>query len=158
MEKIEYLESELYDSGVDIVRRCYRGLQGYYRSYPDGYAFMAISPNLTTAEQTCVTYHEAGHHYTMQEPNHADRNESRADRWAAKKLVPPRCLIEALSIGCRNQFEVADYLGVSECFLCKTLEIYQMIYGEYLEYENWVISFRPTLVAYNRITDQYYPD
>lgn len=158
MEKIEHLESDLYDSGVDIVRRCYGGLQGYYRSYPDGYAFIAISPHLTGAEQTSVAFHEAGHHYTMYEPNQHARNESRADRWAARKLVPPHSLIEALYNGCRNQFEVAEHLGISECFLHKTLEIYRMIYGEYLEHENWVVSFCPTLVAFNHITNQYYPD
>jgi len=158
MEKVEHLESELYDRGVDIIRKCYQGLKGYYRSYPDGYTFMAISPGLTLAERTCVTYHEAGHHCTMQEPGQASRNESRADRWAAKRLVPVQSLIDALKNGCRNLYDVAEHIGVSENFLYKTLDIYRMLHGEYYETGEWVIAFRPTLFVLNRISEQYFPE
>lgn len=123
MEKVERLESYLYDHGVDVVAKCYRGLKGYYRAYPDGYTIMAISPGLTLAERTSVTYHEAGHHHTMIDGNHA-KTEARADRWAVKKLVPIQSLIKALVEGCRNSHEVAEYLQVSEKFLYKTLDIY----------------------------------
>jgi len=158
MEKVEHLESELYDHGVDIVRRCYKGLKGYYRAYSDGYAIMAISPALTFAERTCVTYHEAGHHFTMNEPGQDSRNESRADRWAAKKLVSVQNIIEALVNGCRNPYEVADHLQVSENFLYKTLDIYRLLHGEYYETGDWVIAFRPTLFVLNRISEQYFPE
>ena len=158
MEKVELLESYLYDRGVDVVHKCYKGLKGYYRAYPDGYTVMAISPELTLADRTSVSYHEAGHHYTMYEPGQPSRNESRADRWAARKLVPVISLIDALAAGCNNLFEVAEYLQVSENFLYKTLDIYKLIYGEYTEFENWVVAFRPRLSAYNYRTSKYYPE
>lgn len=156
MEKVERLESALYDRGVDIVRQCYQGLKGYYRSYPDGYTFMAISPGLTLAEQTSVTYHEAGHYCTMQEPGQESRNESRADRWAAKRLVPVQSLIDALKNGCRNLYDVAEHIGVSENFLYKTLDIYQKAHGDYLGHGEWTVWFRP-LMVHNYMTDKVYP-
>jgi Zn-dependent peptidase ImmA (M78 family) len=155
MEKIERLESYLYDQGVDVVAKCYRGLKGYYRAYPDGYTIMAISPGLTLAERTSVTYHEAGHHHTMIDGDKS-RTEARADRWAAKKLVPVQSLIDALMNGCRNSFDVAEHIGVSENFLYKKLDIYQKAHGDYLGHGEWTVWFRP-LMVHNYMTDKVYP-
>lgn len=117
---------------------------------------MAIAPKMTLAERTSVLYHEAGHHYTMQQPGQTDRNEARADRWAVKKLVPIQSLVTALVEGCRNSHEVAEYLQVSEKFLYKTLDIYQRVHGDYVGHGKWTLWFKP-LMAHDYLADEVYP-
>lgn len=130
-------------------------LDGYYRLYPSGFGFIAVNSRLTATDATCVAYHEAGHHHTMIDGNHA-KTEARADRWAVKKLVPIQSLIDALIEGCRNSHEVAEYLQVSEKFLYKTLDIYQRVHGDYVGHGKWTLWFKP-LMAHDYLADEVYP-
>ena len=130
-------------------------LDGYYRLYPSGFGMIAINSKLSEADATCVAYHEAGHHHTMIDA-HIAKTEARADRWAAKKLVPVHKLIDALQAGCTNVYEAAEYLKVSEKFLYKTLDIYQKVHGDYIGHGNWTLWFKP-LMAHDYLADEVYP-
>lgn len=157
MNQFESLEDELYGSeNITIERPKLNHANGYYRRYGSGFAFIAVSSDLTLTEAKCTAFHEAGHHYTLNENDNEDRNELRADIWAAKRLIPVSKLVEALTAGCRNSYEASEHLEVTERFLQKTLEIYKKIYGDYYGMDEWTVSFKP-LMAHNYITDQIYP-
>lgn len=84
----------------------------------------------TEAEERVHLAHELGHcetgsFYSPYSPlNVRGRQECRADRWAASKLVPPLELKKALSLGIVELWELADYFGVTEEFMEKTMQIY----------------------------------
>ena len=157
MNQFESLEDELYDKDkIAIERLKLNHANGYYRRYGSGFAFIAVSSDLTLTAAKCTAFHEAGHYYTLSESDNEDRNELRADIWASKRLIPILGLVEALKAGCRNLYETAEYLEVTEKFLQKTLDIYRRIYGDYYGLEEWTVMFSP-LMAHNYITDQVYP-
>ena len=157
MNQFESLEDELYiEDKIAIERLKLNHANGYYRRYGSGFAFIAVSSDLTLTEAKCTAFHEAGHHYTLSESDNEDRNELRADTWAAKRLIPVSKLIKALTAGCINVYEAAEFLEVTERFLQKTLEIYSRIYGEFYGLDEWTVMFNP-LMVHNYITDQIYP-
>ncbi len=84
----------------------------------------------TTAEERVHLAHELGHcetgsFYCAYSPlNVRGRQECRADRWAAAKLVPPLELKKALSMGITRLWELAEYFDVTEEFIEKVMRIY----------------------------------
>ncbi|HHV99991.1 MAG TPA: ImmA/IrrE family metallo-endopeptidase [Clostridiaceae bacterium] len=122
--------------------------------YCDG--VIAINKNIsTTAEKTCVLAEELGHYYTsygniLDTSNTNNRKqEVKARRWAVKSLVPLKSIIQAYEAGCRNMFEVAEYIGVTEEFLIRTFETYNAMYGKYKKYGKYIIYFDPPGVYKN---------
>ena len=47
--------------------------------------------------------------------------------------------------GCRELYEVAEFLGVTEECLRRAIECYHAKYGIYTEYEDYYIWFEPCL-------------
>ena len=84
----------------------------------------------TEAEERVHLAHELGHcetgaFYSPYSPlNVRGRQECRADRWAASKLVPALELKKALSLGIVEPWELAEYFDVTEEFILKTMQIY----------------------------------
>lgn len=109
----------------------------------------------TTAEKTCILAEELGHYYTSygniidlsKTPNR--KQEIRAQHWAVKRLVTPKNIIMAFEAGCRNMFEVAEYIGVTEEFLIRAFEAYNAMYGKYKKYGKYIIYFDPPGVYKN---------
>lgn len=122
--------------------------------YCDG--VIAINKNIpTTAERACVLAEELGHYYTSygdildQRITANRKQEVKAKRWAVKRLVPLKNIIKAYEAGCRSLFEMAEYLGMTEEFLCLAFKAYNNMHGKYKEYGGYVIYFDPPGVYKN---------
>lgn len=107
----------------------------------------------TEAEKRCVLAEEVGHHVTTS-GNIIDlhtvqntKQELKARIWAYKKLVPLQKLILASKAGCRNSFEISEYLNVTEKFLNESLEYYKSHYGEGTIMGSYLIEFEPLLIT-----------
>lgn len=113
---------------------------------------VAIRKDLTTStEKACVLAEELGHYYTTsgdiltQETLLDQKQECRARFWSYNKLVGLTGIINAYKNGCRNRYEMADFLGITETFLSEALSSYHSKYGLYVTIDNYVIYFEPAL-------------
>lgn len=112
---------------------------------------IAIRQNLSTKEKGCVLAEELGHYYTTvgnildQFDTENRKQELRARLWAYDELIGLGGIVNAYKHGCRNLYETADYLDVTEGFLKDALIVYQNKYGTHVKYGNFVIIFMPTL-------------
>lgn len=115
---------------------------------------IAINPILSTdAEKACVLAEELGHYYTST-GNILDQNdinnrkqELLARKWSYEKLIPLEKLVAASFDGCKNIFELSEYLGVTEEFLKSTLKHYERKYGLFAELDGYCIYFNPLTVC-----------
>lgn len=115
---------------------------------------IAINPILSTsAEKACILAEELGHYYTTtgdildQNSVRNRKKELLARRWGYEKLIPLKKLINASFDGCKNIFELSEYLGVTEEFLKSTLKHYEQKYGLFTEIDGYCIYFNPLTVC-----------
>ena len=114
---------------------------------------VAIRRNLSTTEKACVLAEELGHHYTTvgnildQSKAENRKQERRARLWAYRKMFDLIDLVSAYKYGCRNRYEVAEYLGVTEQFLEDALHTYREKYGLYVKIDRYMICFDPLTVG-----------
>lgn len=127
--------------------------------YCDG--VIAINKSIsTTAERACILAEELGHHYTTagniinQKIISNRKQEVKAKRWAVKRLVSLNNIIKAYEAGCRNLYEAAEHMGVTEEFLRLAFVAYSHIYGKYKKCENYIIYFDPPGVYKNMDYDK----
>lgn len=112
----------------------------------------------TQTEKACVLAEELGHHFTtygniLDQSNVANqKQEYRARLYGYNLQIGLRGIISAHTGGCRNLYEMADYLDVTEGYLKEALDCYQSKYGEYVKVDNYMIYFIPSL-AVLEITD-----
>lgn len=52
-------------------------------------------------------------------------------------------LLNSYQAGCRNRYEIADYLEVTEAFFDEALKYYHSKYGTHTIVDNYMISFDP---------------
>ena len=113
---------------------------------------IAIRKNINTdTEKACVLAEELGHHYTTA-GNILDmtdvqnrKQERRARMWAYDNMIGLIGIVSAYKAGCRNTFEMAEHLEVSEAFLREAIETYRAKYGESTTVDNYAIFFEPCL-------------
>ena len=111
---------------------------------------MALNKELkTSTEKKCILLEELGHHYTSS-GNILDlsvtqnrKQERTARLWAYNKQIGLRGLIQAHEYGCKNRFEVAEYLDVTEQFLEEAIICYREKYGLSTTLDNYIIYFEP---------------
>lgn len=112
----------------------------------------------TETEKSCVLAEELGHYFTsagniLDQTDMVNRKqEYRARLYGYNLQIGLRGIISAHTGGCRNLYEMADYLDVTEEYLKEALNCYQSKYGEYVKVDNYMIYFIPTL-AVLEITD-----
>lgn len=113
---------------------------------------IAIHTNIDTdIEKACILAEELGHHYTtvgniLDQTNVSNcKQEQRARMWAYNKMIGLIGIINAFNNGCRNLYEMADYLNVTEDFLQEALEGYRRKYGMYACVNNYIIYFESHL-------------
>ena len=112
----------------------------------------------TETEKSCVLAEELGHYFTsagniLDQTDIVNRKqEYRARLYGYNLQIGLRGIISAHTGGCRNLYEMADYLDVTEGYLKEALDCYQSKYGEYVKVDNYMIYFIPTL-AVLEITD-----
>lgn len=111
---------------------------------------IAIDSKLpTSVEKTCVLAEELGHYrLTVGDITDQSRIENRkqeliARNWAYEKLVGIVSLINAYDKGIADKYELIEYLGVTEHFLCEALNYYSSKYGTHYEINNYIVYFSP---------------
>lgn len=112
----------------------------------------------TQAEKSCVLAEELGHYFTsagniLDQTDIVNRKqEYRARLYGYNLKIGLTGIMSAHTAGCRNLYEMADYLDVTEEYLKEALNCYQSKYGEYVKVDNYMIYFIPSL-AVLEITD-----
>lgn len=149
MNKLECLEDEAYAEGIDIIDYNFNSdnIKGLY---VDG--IIALNQKIeTTNERTCILAEELGHHETSfgnildQSVTANRKQEYKARIWAYKKIISPEDLFSAFKSGCRNRYEIAEHIGVTEEFLEEALAYFKTKYPEGLNEDFYMIRFIPNL-------------
>jgi len=110
---------------------------------------IAIRQNMPEIKKACVLAEELGHYHTsagniLDQSNILNRKqELHARLWAYNKQIGLTGLLGAYKHGCRNQYEVAEFLNVTEKFLSDALKTYKTKYGVQVTIDNYVIYFEP---------------
>lgn len=108
-----------------------------------------INSNMTLTQKKCVLVEELGHHFT----SYGDisdltkvvniKQELRARRWGYERLVCIRSIIQAYEYGCRNIYEMAEYLNVTASFLESVFKHYKEKYHTPIKIDTYLVSFHP---------------
>lgn len=149
MNSLERLEDEACRDGIEIVNCRFNSprIKGLYCD-------KTIGLNLdidTSAEKACVLAEELGHHYTsvgdvLDMSDSGNRKQERQARlWGYNKLIGLSGLTKAFEAGCQDRFEVAEYLGVTDEYLCECLDTYRDKYGVGVTVDDYYIMFIPHL-------------
>lgn len=103
----------------------------------------------TSVQKACILAEELGHYYTssgniLDQSSTANRKqELRARAWAYQKCLDLGDLIKSFKYGCRNRYEIAEYLNVTEEFLQEGINYFKGKYGPYVKYGNYTVYFEP---------------
>ena len=106
----------------------------------------------TQAEKSCVLAEELGHHYTSsgdildQTDVMNQKQEYRARLYGYNLKIGLTGLIRAYEAGCRNLYEMADFLDATEEYLKKAIQCYRSKYGVCTAVDNYAIYFEPFAV------------
>lgn len=143
----EILVSEAFDSGLTVKEKPLKYNNGRIKGNK-----IAIRKDLETSSQkACILAEELGHHHTSsgnimdQTVTENRQQERRARLWAYDKLIGLHGIIDAFEHGCRNRYEIAEYLDVTESFLLDAITVYREKYGVCKKLGNYIIYFEPTL-------------
>lgn len=106
----------------------------------------------TQAEKSCVLAEELGHHYTSsgdildQNDIMNRKQEYRARFYGYNLKIGLIGLIRAYEAGCRNIFEMAEFLDCTEEYLREAIQCYRSKYGICVAVDNYIIYFEPFAV------------
>lgn len=111
---------------------------------------IAIRKNIETqAEKSCVLAEEIGHHCTStghildQTGINNRKQEYRARLYGYNLKIGLTGLIRAYEAGCRNLYEMAEYLDATEEYLKEVIDCYKSKYGLCASVDNYIIYFEP---------------
>lgn len=108
-------------------------------------------------KKACVLAEELGHYHTsvgniLDMSVRANRKQERQARlWAYNKLIGLTGLIRAYEHGCKDKYEIADYLDVTDEYLEECINCYRDKYGECKTIDNYTIYFIPNLMIFKKI-------
>lgn len=115
---------------------------------------IAINKDIPTlAEKSCVLAEELGHYYTSsgnildQSDTMNRKQEYRARFYGYNLKVGLSGIIRSYEAGCRNLYEVAEYLDCTEEYLAEALNCYKSKYGKFATLDNYIIYFIPSLTV-----------
>lgn len=105
----------------------------------------------TQKEKSCVLAEEIGHHATSygnilnqnKIPNR--KQELQARLYGYNLKIGLSGIVKAHQAGCRNIYEMAEYLEVTKEYLKEALECYRRKYGMCATLDNYIIYFEPRL-------------
>lgn len=153
MNSYEILLSEASENGLVVKEKPLKYNNGRIKG-----SRVAIRQDLSTSiEKACVLAEELGHHYTtygniLDQSDASNRKqELRARAWAYNKQIGLLGLIRAYEHGCRNRFEIAEYLEVTEEVLEECLIFYRNKYGVCTNVDNYVVYFIPNLIVMKKL-------
>lgn len=150
MNIFEHLENQACMDGIKIIHREFKSnrIKGLYC---DG--TVALNSQIETSkERACILAEELGHHHTsvgviVDLSDAQNRKQERQARlWAYNKQIGLYGLIRAYEQGCRNRYEVAEYLEVTEEFLEDAIRCYREKYGVCTSIDNYLVYFIPQLI------------
>ena len=150
-----YEEMQILHDDLNIVEMDLSEVSGLKGLYVNGH--IAINAKMSDIEKACVLAEELGHHYTtygniLDQSNTSNRKqELRARAWAYNKQIGLIGLVRAYEHGCRNRFEVAEFLEVTEEVLEECLTFYRNKYGMCKAVDNYVVYFIPNLVVMKKL-------
>ena len=114
---------------------------------------IAIRRNIETqAGKSCVLAEEIGHHCTssgniLEQTNVMNqKQEYRARLYGYNLKIGLTGLIRAYEAGCRNFFEMAEFLDATEEYLKEAIQCYKSKYGICAVVDNYIIYFEPFAV------------
>jgi len=122
-------------------------IRGLYFSHGDLHTITLSTALGTSAERTTVLAEELGHHHTtpinlFTAPASLQRlYERRAAAWAANALAPLSRIVAAWEAGVRTPWELAEYLGTTEEFIVRALELHAARYGPAARVGDYLITF-----------------
>lgn len=155
MNKYESLVDAAVNAGADVIDYPFDSprIKGLYH---DG--VIAISKQLkTTAERACVLAEELGHYETssgdiLDLTNTANRKQEHLARALAyEKMVGLIGIVSCHRAGCRNVYEMAEHLEISEEFLVDAIAYYRSKYGPHTDIDNCTIFFEPILAVLEKM-------
>lgn len=150
-----YEEMQILHDDLNIVEMDLSEVSGLKGLYVNGR--IAINAKMSDTEKACVLAEELGHHYTSygnildQSDTSNRKQELRARAWAYNKQIGLLGLIRAYEHGCRNRFEIAEYLEVTEEVLEECLIFYRNKYGVCANVDNYVVYFIPNLIVMKKL-------
>lgn len=113
---------------------------------------IAIRHDIKTSRQKAnVLAEELGHYYTStgdirdQSTLENKKQERQARLHGYNRLIGLTGIINAFEFGCRNRYEIAEYLEVTEKYLEDCIECYRNKYGICKQVDNYLIYFIPQL-------------
>lgn len=119
---------------------------------------IGINKNVrSSAQRSCILAEELGHYHTssgniLDQSSVANRKqELHARAWAYNRLIGLYGIINAYRSGCRNGYEIAEHLNITEEFLNEALQYYRNKFGLCTTVDNYVIYFEPTLGIFEKI-------
>ena len=111
---------------------------------------VAIRQKITTQkEKSCVLAEELGHYYTSsgnildQTKVENRKQEYRARLYGYNLKIGLTGLLRAYEAGCRNLYEMAEYLDATEEYLKEAIYCYKAKYGLYVSVDNYIIYPEP---------------
>ena len=151
MTKYEKLSIKAQSKALKVVEVDLEANDGFYC---DGYIF--INKSLNDKEKYCVLAEELGHYETSY-GNILDQNsinnvkqELKARRWGYKHIVTLEGIIEAFENNCLNEYEMAEYLGVTDEYFRECIEDYKRQYGLSCRLGKYYITLEPRLGIYKK--------
>lgn len=150
--KYNALLNEANAEGISIKERPFKTYDGRLKG-KDIY----LRKDMNTTEKSCVLAEELGHYYTsvgnildMTIPENR-KQERQARLWGYNRSIGLLGLIRAYEHGCKDKYEIADYLDVTEEYLEDCINCYRDKYGEYKTVDNYTIYFIPNLMILKKI-------
>lgn len=109
---------------------------------------VAIRRDMTTVRKACTLAEELGHHFTtvgdiLDQSDVSNRKqEAKARLWSYEMMIGLDGLIRAFEHGCRNRYEIAEYLDVTEELLQEAVDRWERIYGTgWIRHGQYLVSF-----------------
>lgn len=150
--KYNALLNEANAEGISIKERPFKTYDGRIKG-KDIY----LRKDMNTTEKSCVLAEELGHYYTtvgnildMNVPENR-KQERQARLWGYNRVIGLFGLIRAYEHGCKDKYEIAEYLDVTEEYLEDCINCYQDKYGEYKTVDNYTIYFIPNLMILKKL-------
>jgi Zn-dependent peptidase ImmA (M78 family) len=122
--------------------------------------FVLIDSKLNQTQKACVLAEELGHYHTTvgnildQTSVENIKQERKARIWAYEKQITMQGLVNCFEERCRNEYEMAESLGVTEEFLKDALTYYRQKYGVCTTYRHYTIFFEPTLLIHKKSKEE----
>ena len=150
MSTYEELQDQACADGIDVMDYNFNSpnIKGLYCN-----STVAINKSISTqAEKSCVLAEELGHHYTTvsdiidQTEVSNRKQEYRARLFGYNLKIGLIGIVRAYEAGCRNLYEMAEYLDATEEYLKEAIQCYKSKYGICTAVDNYIIYFEPFAV------------